>query len=90
MTRLGKRLDSLEERKAFQEFLEEKAQFDGRSADELQFLVLHGYWPEYAGSELPPNREYVLYGIRTRIINEWADKRDLHGTNSETLPEIRE
>jgi hypothetical protein len=75
MKTFGRRLDKLEERKAFEEFLESKAQFDGRSEDEMQFFVLYGYWPENAGSGLPPNREYVVYGIRTKIINKWADKR---------------
>jgi hypothetical protein len=75
MRMFGRRLDKLEERKAFEEFLESKAQFDGRSEDEMQFFVLHGYWPENAGSGLLPNRECGVYGIRTKIINEWADKR---------------
>jgi hypothetical protein len=75
MRTFGRRLDRLEERKAFHEFLEEKAQFDGRSRDELQFFALYGYWPENASNRLPPNREYVVYGIRTTIVNEWADKR---------------
>ena len=65
-----KRLDRLEERKAFQEFNEEKAPFAGRSRDESQFLGLHGYWPENPGSELPRNREYVAYGIRARVLHE--------------------
>lgn len=75
MRRFGRRLDKLEERKAFEEFLESKAEFDGRSRDELQFFVLHRYWPENKGTELPPNQEYVVYGIRTTIVNEWAHKR---------------
>jgi hypothetical protein len=75
MRMLARRLDKLEERKAFQEFLESQAQVDGRSEDELKFFALHGYWPENQGSELPPNQEYVVYGIRTTIVNEWADKR---------------
>ncbi len=74
MRMFGRRLDRLEERKAFEEFLESKAEFDGRSEDEMQFFALHGYWPENRGSELPPNREYVAYGIRTTIVNEWTDK----------------
>lgn len=74
MSTLRKRLADIEERQAFRDWQESQRQFEGRSADEMQFLVLHGYWPETAGSELPPNREYVLYGIRTTIVNEWADK----------------
>ncbi len=74
MRMFGRRLDRLEERKAFEEFLESKAEFDGRSEDEMQFFALHGYRPENRGSELPPNREYVVYGIRTTIVNEWTDK----------------
>jgi hypothetical protein len=75
MRRFGRRLDKLEERKAFEEFLEKKAEFGDRSKDELQFYTLHGYWPENKGTELPPNQEHVLYGIRTTIVNEWAHKR---------------
>ena len=75
MRMFGRRLDKLEERKAFEEFLESQAEFDGRPKDEMRFFVLHGYWPENRGSELPPNQEYVLYGIRTTIVNEWVGKR---------------
>jgi hypothetical protein len=38
MTKLGKRLDRREERKVFEEFLESRAEFDGRSEDELDFF----------------------------------------------------
>jgi hypothetical protein len=74
MRRFGRRLDKLEERKAFEEFLESKAEFDGRSEDELDFFALHGNWPENA-TILPPKRECVMNGIRTIVITEWADKR---------------
>ena len=75
MSTLRKRLADIEEWRAFRDWQESQRQFDGRSEDEMQFFVLHGYWPENAGSGLPPNREYVVFGIRTTIINEWADKR---------------
>jgi hypothetical protein len=75
MSTFRKRLTDIEERQAFRDWQESQRQFDGRSKDELQFFTLHGYWPENAGSGLPPNREYVVYGIRTTIVNEWADKR---------------
>ena len=75
MSTLRKRLADIEEWQAFRDWQESQRQFDGRSEDEMQFFVLHGYWPENAGSGLPPNREYVVYGIRTTIVNEWADKR---------------
>jgi ribonuclease I len=75
MSTLRKRLADIEERQAFRDWQEGERQFDGRSADELQFFVLHGYWPENASRELPPNREYVVCGIRTMIVNEWEDKR---------------
>jgi hypothetical protein len=74
MRAFGKRLDNLEQRKAFQEFLESRAQFEGRSQEELLFFTLNGYWPENRGSELPPKRVHVLYGIRTTIVSEWVDK----------------
>ena len=75
MSTLRKRLADIEEWRAFRDWQESQRQFDGRSEDEMQFFVLHGYWPENAGSGLPPNREYVVFGIRTTIVNEWADKR---------------
>lgn len=75
MSTLRKRLADIEEWQAFRDWQESQRQFDGRSKDELQFFALHGYWPENAGSGLPSNQEYVVYGIRTRIVNEWADKR---------------
>ena len=75
MSTIRKRLEDIEEWQAFRDWQESQRQYDGRSEDEMQFFVLHGYWPENAGSELPPNREYVVYGVRTTIINEWAEKR---------------
>ena len=76
MSTFRKRLADIEEWQAFRDWQESQRLFHGRSEDEMQFFVLHGYWPENAGScGLPPNREYVVYGIRTMIINEWADKR---------------
>ena len=74
MTKLGKRLDRREDRKVFEEFLKSRAEFDGRSEDELDFFALHGNWPENATS-LPPKRQCVMNGIRTIVISEWADKR---------------
>jgi hypothetical protein len=69
--------------------IEDKDQFEGRSQDELGFFVLHGFWPESAGSELPPNREYVLYGIRTTVINEWVDKPSQASTSRRPTPIVR-
>ena len=86
MRMFGRRLDKLEERKAFEAFLESKAEFDGRSKDEMQFFVLHGGGRKAWLTSFPPNREYVVYGIRTTIVNEWADKRMVH-SNQRDLAE---
>jgi hypothetical protein len=43
---LRKRLESVEERKAFRDYIETKRVFEERSADELEFFALHGYFPE--------------------------------------------
>lgn len=60
MTTFGKRLDNLEQRKAFQEFLELKAQFDGRSEDEgtAQRRVWRHHRP--AGSEDFPQKKMCV------------------------------
>jgi hypothetical protein len=73
MRTLRKRLDDLEERKAFREFIEDKRQFKGRSQDELRFFSAHGYFPEAAGEELPDRQEFTVGGIRTTINTERVD-----------------
>jgi hypothetical protein len=39
MSTMRKRLDELEERRAFREFMHAKRQFEGRSRDELRFFT---------------------------------------------------
>ena len=64
MSTLRKRLDTLEERKAYREFLDGRRQFDGRTREELEFFALHGYFPETLGGELPLRQEFTVCGIR--------------------------
>ena len=75
MSTLSKRLQSIEDRIELQRYRDLHRQTKDRSDQEMRFFIVHGYWPENAGSGLPPNREYVVFGIRTTIVNEWADKR---------------
>jgi hypothetical protein len=69
---LRKRLESVEERKAFRDYIETKRVFEERSADELEFFALHGYFPEGEGGALPQRCEYVFAGIRTVVTTEWV------------------
>ena len=73
MSTLGRRLETLEERKAFREFLDGRRQYQGRPKEELEFLAVHGYWPETCSSELPPRWEFTVCGIRTIVTTERAD-----------------
>ena len=70
MSTLQRRLSDLEERKSFREFLEGRRAFDGRSEPELDFFAVHGFFPENAGEEPIPVREFTVRGIRTVITAE--------------------
>ena len=73
MTTIRKRLESVEERKAFRDYIETKRVFEKRSADELEFFAIHGYFPEAGGGvALPQRREYVFAGMRTFVTTEWV------------------
>jgi hypothetical protein len=72
MSALRNRLGTLEERRAFREYLERKSDFERRSREELEFFATHGFWPEGAGVELPTRREFVVNGIRTVVTTERA------------------
>jgi len=61
-----KRLDSLEQQANRQWEYASK----GRSADELIFFAIHGYWPESLGNQLPPPQEITVKGIRTVVTAE--------------------
>ena len=74
MSTLRKRLADIEELQAFRDWQESQRQSDGRSDDELQFFVVHGYWPENSEGRLPRRWEFVVNGIRTIVACEWADK----------------
>ena len=63
MGTLRKRLDSVEERIAIQQYRELQRQFQGRSCDEKSFFIIHGYWPENAGDILPHRLEFTVRGI---------------------------
>lgn len=67
---LSRRLNTLEERKAFREFLDLRREFDTRTTEDLEFFALHGYFPETLAGELPPRVEFTVAGIRTIIISE--------------------
>ncbi len=75
MSTFRKRLADIEELQAFRDWQESQRQFDGRSKDELQFFVVHGYFPENSEGQLPSRKEFVANGIRTIIASEWVDKR---------------
>ena len=70
MRTLHKRLCDLEERKAFQDFVELSRQSKSRSDLELLFFVVHGFFPENAGKELPPAKDFTVGGIRTVVTTE--------------------
>ena len=73
MTTIRKRLESVEERKAFRDYIESNRVFEGRSADELEFFAIHGYFPKAGGGKLPQRCEYLVAGIRTVVTTEWDD-----------------
>lgn len=75
MSTLRRRLESVEERIAFQQYRESQRQFEGRSVDELSFFCSHGYWRENAGDELPDRGEFTVGGIKTVVTTEWEDRR---------------
>jgi len=50
-----------------------KRQTEGRSDQEMKFFIVHGYWPENAGDELPDRIEFAVRRIKTIITHEWED-----------------
>ena len=70
MSTLRKRMDDIEDRKAFREFVENQRQLNRRSRDELLFLAVHGYFAENAGDELPQRQDFTVGGIRTVVTTE--------------------
>ena len=70
MRTLHKRLCDLEERKAFQDFVELSRQSKSRSELELLFFIVHGFFPENAGKELSPTHDFTVGGIRTVVTTE--------------------
>ena len=72
MSTIRKRLDYLEERRAFREFVEYQRHFKDRSSEELLFLGIHGYFPEAADDELPPEQVFTIGGIRMIVRTEWV------------------
>ena len=73
MSTLRKRLESVEDRIALQQHRELVRQTEGRSDQEMMFFVVHGYWPENAGDELPDRIEFTVRRIKTIITHEWED-----------------
>jgi ribonuclease I len=37
----------------------------------MRFFIVHGYWPENAGDELPDRIEFTVRGIKTIVTAEW-------------------
>jgi hypothetical protein len=77
MANMQKRLDTLEEWRILQNHRKLMRELAGRSEEETQFLLAHGYWPEAAGNELPLRQEFTAGGIKTVVTTEWAKE----GTN---------
>lgn len=71
MSTLRKRLESVEDRIALQQHRELVRQTEGRSEQEMMFFIVHGYWPENTGHELPRRIEFTVRRIKTIIITEW-------------------
>jgi hypothetical protein len=69
---MSKRLEDIEERRAFQEFKERRRRIKGRSEDELLFFAIHGSLPETTGEKLPKRQEFIVCGIRTVVTTERA------------------
>ena len=42
---------------------------------EMMFFVVHGYWPENVGDQLPPGTEFKLRGIRTVVTTQWEEEK---------------
>ena len=74
MSTLRKRLDSVEERIEFKQWPQLARQAQGRPELEMQFFVVHGFWPESCGNELPPGMEFTVRGIKTTITAQWEDE----------------
>jgi len=74
MSTMRRRLESVEERIVLQQHREFMRQIQGRSKDEQDFFIVHGYWPENAGDEIPAKIEFTVRGIKTIVITQWADE----------------
>jgi hypothetical protein len=72
MSSISKRLDEVEGRRAFREFIDAKRQLEGRAREELSFLAVHGYFPEALETGLPDPQDFTVGGIRTVVTVERA------------------
>ena len=70
MSTLRKRLESVEDRIELQRYRNFERQTKDRSQQEMTFFVVHGYWPENAGDELPDRIEFTVRRIKTIITTE--------------------
>ena len=70
MSTIRRRLTEIEERMAFRDWQDSLRQFEGRSADELEFFALFGYFLEAMEGELPKRQEYTVAGVRIVITAE--------------------
>ena len=72
MSAQRKRLDNLDDDKAFRDFVENTRQHISRPLEELLFHGIHGYFPEAAGDELPPEKVFNIGGVRMIVRTEWV------------------
>jgi hypothetical protein len=74
MSTFRKRLTDIEERRAFRDWQDGLRQFEGKTPDELNFLAVHGYFPESLEGDLPQRQEFTVRRIKTIITTQWEDE----------------
>jgi len=75
MSTLRKRLESVEDRIELQRYRDLDRQTKDRSDQEMRFFIVHGYWPENAGDELPLGAEFTVRGIKTIVTTQWEEDK---------------
>ena len=70
MGTIRRRLTDIEERQAVLDYRKSQRLIEGRSQDELQFFVVHRYFPDSLEGELPQRQEFTVGDIRTIITAE--------------------
>ena len=85
MSTLRKRLESVEDRIELQRYRDLDRQTKDRSDQEMRFFIVHGYWPENAGDELPDRIEFTVRGIKTTITAQWEDEEGHHSLTDDPV-----